>query len=434
MALVSAVLRSAPGLCSVLALLVVGTLGRSSAQAAPDTLVVCPAILRSALTEWKAFRIQQHHEIVVIDSPKTATELDAAVRNAYGNGRLRYVLLIGHVPRPHVTDSRHAVNNCTPTSYIRAKANVKWGSEPLIATDIPFADVDGDDLPDLAIGRIPAATAPQLQAVLGKSIDYEQKAEGGDWKRKLKIASGTGGFGALTDALIETAARQVILQNVPADYFTEHISSAGKAADGRANRSSFPARARQQLNEGSLAWVYLGHGRPTELDHVLTAAGSESILSVRDVPKLHCGGHSPLAVLIACYTGAMDSPRNCLAEELLLAKEGPVAVIAATRVTMPYGNIVLGCELLRACFRDHPEHLGEVLRLAERKTLTNSHDDQLRASLDSIAAGLSPGPVDLDCERHEHVLMYHLFGDPLLRLHYAMPAVPRSADSPAANP
>jgi hypothetical protein len=33
-----------------------------------------------------------------------------------------------------------------------------------------------------------------------------------------------------------------------------------------------------------------------------------------------------------------------------------------------------------------------------------------------MCRGLSPPPVDLAAERGEHVLMYHLLGDPLLRL------------------
>ncbi len=195
--------------------------------------------------------------------------------------------------------------------------------------------------------------------------------------------------------------------------------------------ANFAASARQQLSEGSLAWVYMGHGRSSELDRVRTPTGSESILSVGDVPNLRCGGHSPLAVLVACSTGAMDAPRDCLAEELLKADEGPVAVIAATRITMPYGNTVLGCELLRACFRDRPEHLGDTLRVAERKTLLPASDDKLRTSLDSLATGFSPPPVDLASERREHVLMYHLYGDPLLHLRYA---VVGESPSPTMSP
>jgi hypothetical protein len=365
--------------------------------------------------EWKAYRESQGHQIQVVGSPATASGVRAAIQKANESRNLKYVLLIGDAPRAGMPDRQRALTT-TPTNYVPAKVNVQWGSEPWIASDVPFADLDRDDVPDLAIGRIPVASAQRLAVVLRKTLDYEQKAAHGAWERRLNIASGNGGFGAVTDAIIEAAARQVLSQTVPAEYTTQHIFPGMIEPQNAALALSFAARARQQLSEGSLAWVYLGHGLPTELDRVRTATGSESILSVGDVPKLRCSGHSPLAVLVACYTGAMDASHNCLAEELLTAEEGPVAVIAATRVTMPYGNTVLGCELLRACFREHPVHLGDSLRLAEQKTLRPAADDQLRLSLDSMAAGLSPAPADLAAERREHVLMYHLFGDPLLHL------------------
>jgi hypothetical protein len=171
------------------------------------------------------------------------------------------------------------------------------------------------------------------------------------------------------------------------------------------------------LNDGCLAWIYLGHGLPMELDRVRTPRGAEPILSVRDVPQLQCGAHSPLAVLVACYTGAFDAPADCLGEELVLADRGPVAVIAATRVTMPYGNTVLGCELLRACFGERQAALGDMLRLAQRRTLEKpAADDALRIAIDSLAENVSPVTTDLAAERREHVWMYQLLGDPLVKL------------------
>jgi hypothetical protein len=142
-------------------------------------------------------------------------------------------------------------------------------------------------------------------------------------------------------------------------------------------------------------------------------------MSVADVANIDCQQCRPLAVLVACYTGAFDARQDSLAEELALADKGPVAVIAATRVTMPYGNTVFGYELLRACFRDRPASLGEALRLARCRTLSANEDDTFRPPLDSVAQGVSPPPVDLATERREHVWMYHLFGDPLLRLRLA---------------
>jgi hypothetical protein len=402
---------------------------------APDTLVVCPAEFRRALVEWEAFRRGQGHEIQIVPPSATAERLQSTIRNVSKSGQLKFVVLIGDVPvrdpetraQQNGQQTRAPQKTTIPTNYLTAKVNVRFGSEPRIASDIPYADLDSDGVPDLAIGRIPVDSPEELTTILRKTIAYERQAEHGDWERRLNFASGKGGFGAVTDAIIEAAARQVIQQNIPAEYETKHIFPGAVDGGGRV-LANFAVSARQQLSEGSLAWVYLGHGRSSELDRVRTPAGSESILSVGDVPTLRCGGHSPLAVLVACSTGAMDAPRDCLAEELLKANEGPVAVIAATRITMPYGNTVLGCELLRACFRDQPEHLGDTLRLAERKTLVPASDDQLRASLDSMATGISPPPVDLVSERREHVLMYHLFGDPLLHLRY-----PIKAESPAAT-
>jgi len=396
-----------------------------------DTLVVCPIDFQPALKEWERFRAAQGHVIQVVEPPATAEQLTAFVRGIGKSGQLKYVLLVGDVADGRARLSG-AARTTVPTNYLPAKVNIRFGSVPHIASDVPYADLDGDDVPDLAIGRIPADDAAELTRVLRKSMRYEQQAEHGDWERRLNIASCKGGFGPVTDALIEAAARQVISQHVPAEYETKHIFP--EAPVRGAKQVSFAARARDQLSEGSLAWVYLGHGQPTELDHVPTATGSESILCVGDIPKLRCGGHSPLAVLVACYTGAMDASRDCLAEELLMAEEGPVAVIAATRVTMPYGNTVLGCELLRACFRDRPEHLGDTLLLAEQRTLRPPVDDALRGSLDSMAAGMSPAPVDLPTERREHVLMYHLLGDPLLHLRNCDAEEAKRAESAKAMP
>jgi hypothetical protein len=386
----------------------------------PDTLVVCPREFRPALVEWEKFRRAQGHELAIVDVPASAEQLKATIHRANQAGSLKYIVLIGD--EPSAQDSRILAAQITvPTNYVPGKVNIRWGPEKEIASDTPYGDLDGDGIPDVGVGRIPAHSAAELAAVVRKVIRYEHLTDHGPWEKSLNIVSGAGGFGALTDAIVEAAGRQVIGQTVPPEYDVRHIFDSSSNPDV-AEKIDFATRARGELNGGSLAWIYVGHGLPTELVYAATASGFRSILSMRDVPQLHCGPHNPLAVLVACYTGAMDAPHGCLGEELLLAEDGPVAVIAATRVTMPYGNTIMGCELLRACFQDRPVAVGDVLRLAQQRVLAPTgmdqpNKDQLRATLDGMAQVMSPPPVDLAAERREHVLMYQLIGDPLLRLH-----------------
>src|SRR4051812_7970651 len=409
----------------------------ATTAAAPDVLVVCPIEYRAALAQWKAYRTAQGHEIAVIGQQPTAELLSRQIRESCKSGGVKYLVLVGDVPpisyptapRVNVQPVSFASQTTIPTNYIRGKVNIHWGREREIASDTPYADLDGDGLPDLAVGRIPAQSAEELAAVIRKEMRYEQ-TEYGDWEKSLNIVSGIGGFGALADTLIEAAGRQVIEQTVPSDYQIHRMSMAASSSNA-GSELDFGARARNQLNDGSLAWIYLGHGLPWELDRAPSPTGRQPILATRDVPLLHCAPHNPLAVLIACYAGAMDARQHCLAEDLLTAEQGPVAVIAATRVTMPYGNTVMGYELLRACFQDQPATLGAMVRLAQQRTLNPTPNDQLRQFLDSIAGSLSSEPIDLPQERLEHVLMYHLIGDPLLRLHRPLPKV---AAVPAAAP
>lgn len=400
--------------------------------AAPDTLVVCPVEFRDALAPWEAFRRAEGHEIALIAPPRTAAELRSTIRRVAEVGSLKYVLLVGDVPAARESAELRRLK--VPTNYLPATVNTRWGSEPHIASDTPYADLDGDQVPDLAVGRIPADSADELAATVRKILRYEQQVDDADvaWKHRLNVVAGVGGFGVLADALIEATGTQVFTQTVPAGY--EVLPTmASPTSPHCPPTGQFTSRVRQQFCDGCLAWIYLGHGRPTELDRVHTPQGAQPILSVRDVPQLQCGAHSPLAVLVACYTGALDAETDCLGEELILADDGPVAVIAATRVTMPYGNAVLGCELLRSCFASQPSTLGDIVRRAQRRTLEKpADDDALRISFDSLAQNVNPAATDLAAERREHVWMYHLLGDPLLQLHIAGSRISSSATSSAA--
>jgi hypothetical protein len=417
--------------------------------AEPDTLVVCPAEFRAALAPWVEFRRSQGHELLVVDVPRDAAELRTTIRQAAAGGRLEYVLLVGDAPKESpLQEPGRSIT--IPTNFVPAKINSRWGSEPTIATDALYAHLDGDGLADLAVGRIPADSADELSAVVRKILRYEREAGQQPWERRLSAVAGAGGFGPLVDSLIESMGQHLMTQALPAGYVLGLTRADLVPPKDRLVRKSValalsdadPKPIRHQLNDGCLAWVYLGHGERTELDYVAGPLGPESILSVDDVPALRCGVRCPLAVLMTCHAGAFDAEPDCLAEELLMAEEGPVAVIASTRVSMPYGNSVFGYELLRASLADRPATLGAAMALAQRRVLSARSDDPLRTSLDKLAENLSPllhrngvrwQAEDLLTERNEHVAMYKLLGDPLLKWRRPQPIEIKTAAEVAAG-
>ncbi|KKK61029.1 hypothetical protein LCGC14_3018420, partial [marine sediment metagenome] len=124
-------------------------------------------------------------------------------------------------------------------------------------------------------------------------------------------------------------------------------------------------------------------------------------------------------MFLACYTGAFDAKDDCLAEQMLRQPQGPVAMVAASRVSMPYAMTVLATGLMDQCFRKRCPTLGEALLNAKRQMVEEPDaEDPRRAMLDSIAKAISPAPKKLAAELAEHLLLFNLIGDPLLRLRY----------------
>ena len=85
-----------------------------------------------------------------------------------------------------------------------------------------------------------------------------------------------------------------------------------------------------------------------------------------DVSQFDVQDGPPIALMLACFTGAFDARVDCFAETLLARKNGPIAVIAGSRVTMPYGLSQLSTEMMDGCFREQIPTLGGILLNAKR--------------------------------------------------------------------
>jgi hypothetical protein len=393
-------------------------------HAAADVVAVCPREYRQALAPWIAHREKQGHVIALLDSGTPET-VRAKIREIARHGKLTHVVLIGDADVPRNQGVRPAT---VPAFKVKAEVNVKFGSEPEIAADNPYADLDDDGLPDVSVGRLSVDRADQLTSVVQKIIAYETNTNFGHWRQRVNLVAGVGGFGALVDGTIEMTAKKFLCDGVPAAYCTSMTYGSWRSPycpDPRRFQDAVVSR----FNEGSLFWVYIGHGHPERLDRIHVPGAAYSILDQRDLGRLDSQNGSPIAVLLACYTGAFDFPRECLAEEMLRLPGGPVAVLAGSRVTMPYAMAVLSNAMIDECFQNRPATLGEIVLRAKRRSVEDAEPLQPakgdeptkidnRQILDALGKLLSPRPDLIDAERREHLALFNLLGDPLLRIAY----------------
>jgi hypothetical protein len=366
------------------------------------------------LHPWLTQREAEGHRIAFVANTLSAEGMRAGIRAVAGAGRLRYVVLVGDA-EPGVNALPDARTRCTPTHLAPAQVNVQWGSEGEIATDNWFADLDDDDVPDVAIGRLTAQTREEVSLIVHKILEYERPFSHGEWQRQIHVVAGAGDLGRVTDALLETAARKFLTDGIPAAFSTT-MTYAHWQSPYCPDPRLFRDVVTQRLNDGCLFWVYVGHGQPRRLDYVVVPGGAFPILTIADARQLQCPRGSPIAVLLACYAGAFDRPTDCLAEALLKARGGPVAAVCASRVTMPYGMAVLSEAFMDEYFQQRRPTLGEVLLHVKRRLTAEDRPSENRQLLDALATALSPSAGQLAEERKEHVLMFNLLGDPLLRM------------------
>ena len=401
--------------------------------AAADTVVICPEEFREALRPWVEYRSAEGHRLAIISNLGSIEQLRRQIAEVARGGRLRFVVLVGdNAPWMAAEGDAAAASRCVPVHYAKARIDVAWGSEAEIATDHAYADLgecmDTQPRPELAVGRLSAATPAELRQIVAKTLAYERSRDFGPWRQQLNVVAGAVGMGPILDPVIESVTHRLLNESVPAVYHLSMTYGTWRSPYCPDPRR-FHRTTLERLNEGAWMWVYVGHGFPLGADCVEVPGAQYPILFASDAAGLHAQHGPPIALILACYAGAIDARKTCLAAALLRAPGGPVAVVAGSRVTMPYATSLLALGLMHECFGNHCQTLGEALLHAKQAMLAKpAADDRQRVFLDTVAAAVSPSPQQLAAERAEHVLLFNLLGDPLLRLHH-----PRAIDLKVAT-
>ncbi len=427
-----------------------------------DVIVVRPSTWSTAIQGWKTYREQEGYRVIEIDPATTAVETRAKAsdtlrklpsKNATnGPQELPALILMGDCPDFQNRNVTPAAEDRIPTFYVDSKVVKNFGSEPILATDQPYADFDQDGRMDAMVGRIPASSPEELQRYLDRVLRYERNTVRKDWSRNIDIVAGVGDFGMVADTLIEGVTRQLLTDDLP-EIYRLSMTQASPKSNYCPAPSKFCETVVQRLNNGGLFWVYLGHGFVDTLDYLQFVEPPTPILHNSTVSSISIPKAPPIAIFLACYVAAFDAKEPCLAERMLLHTDGPIAIIGGSRVTMPYAMGVLGSELIRQSFVEQKDRVGTLLSEAKQSSLIEDKDierethssvntiassnltpnktefDQeipapsskrmsRRRMMDAMAKALSPEGHSLSDERVEHNYLFNLLGDPLIRIHH----------------
>jgi hypothetical protein len=240
-------------------------------------------------------------------------------------------------------------------------------------SDPSYASVNGNDLvPDVAIGRLPAWSVLEATSLVQKVLAFENG--GGNFQGASVLVAGPGDAAGNFEADADDIAATVLSGRNP-----EKIYYSQQGAQTR-------AMIEQAFDQGASFLSYVGHGGTV-------VWASQNIFNDWDVANLTPQSQQPFVMTMDCLNGFFQYPvMNALSVELLKAEgKGAIAAFAPSGLSL-----------------DDPAHFYHKAVL--RQILSGRHrtlgDAIFAAQEDYANSGAFP----------ELLSIYHLFGDPALRL------------------
>ncbi len=316
-----------------------------------DYVIIAPSALMAALEPLKRHREAQGLRVRLLPAEALFDQFGdgqprpEAIRAFLQHARQawepppRYVLLVGDTTYDFQAFTVPPEVNQLPTFMV----STIFGGET--ASDVLLAQLDDDPWPDVALGRIPAGTPEQVERVVSKILAYEQQSGEQPWRRRVLAVADA------WESRFADDARRFLDQVTP--FETELLSPPVGAPDG-------VDRVVSALEAGAFMVTYFGHGSVTQWgrDRLLT---SDEAIALRNADRLS------IVINMTCLTGLFTHPQaTSLAESMLWAEGGAVAVLAPTSLTLP-GDQSFLADAITSALGNSPERLGDLFLQAQRQ-------------------------------------------------------------------
>ncbi len=326
-----------------------------------EYLVVTTPALRAAAERLADLRRSQGLKALVVDTDQIMDEFNAGMPSPHAlRAFLAWAALNWSLPPRYVAlagegtlDYRNLLgygDNLVPPLMIQSAGG-------LFPSDNRLGDVNGDGMPEMAVGRIPVVSAAELDAYTAKISAYESTVEPA-WAGSVVMLADAADQGADFAGDSER-----ISQQVPQGYTVDRIYlSTTPLADAR-------NRLQADLASGAAFVSYMGHGG-------LDRLSSGGLLTSADVPGLANGSRLPVVTAMTCTVNRFAVPGfPSLGEVLVKSPSGGAAAVWGPSGLSDQGEARLLAErFYHAGPMDTEERLGDrVLRaVAEFRALGGS--------------------------------------------------------------
>ncbi len=295
--------------------------------------------------------------------------------------------------------------------------------ENMYASDNIYADVDGDDLPDFAVARLPAGTATELEQVVSKVLGqarrpcqdpafYAHPVFASGWEPEGYSVMQTETYlGFLEQELGQLPEREyTAIQPGESWPDPDWIAAFGPgglgylpgAPDYLTDWGGSAQRINGDINAGAYLVVHRGIG--------YEAGWGDPAYDVGDVAGLTNLDH-PIVFSLEALCGRYDGPQTCLTEALLRTPHGALGVVSASGITYAQPMRRIGLYLIDALWPVFLPDSGPDV--AESRPAF-----ALAAAKHALAEDTYPLPP-MQKAATCHVLHYH--GEPYTLLHDSLP-------------
>lgn len=235
-----------------------------------------------------------------------------------------------------------------------------WQGE--VPVDARYGDLDGDKLPDIALGRLAVRTLDEARVVVDKILAYDQTVRAADWQRRAVFFAdnpdGSGDFHLVSD--------EIVAGYTPSDLQVTRVYLPGSATVPPSDEQKAMTRAAlaDALRAGAFMVQYTGHGAINRWTH-------ESIWTTDDVAGMANGGQLPLVMTFNCLDGyfAYADPAMEGMAETMLRKEGggSIAAFSPTGLGITADQHAFRKILLTVLFTEDVRELGPALLIAKQR-------------------------------------------------------------------